>query len=207
MSDFFQILQREQETKKEKEALKQKSDVILEKNKDIEKGSEKTEADLSTDITRSETLDNEKIEEKETPELDEFTQDEPLENDESFPARPTEDKEMTKEDYLELSRQFIEKVEILKKKRQKEREEVLKRGIKNQIWLTLAEAAKFSGVDIKTIRRAVKASPGTEIRYKIQNNKYIIDLRSLIQYMHSSTKLKNKLYQNGLGQYVKGFKN
>lgn len=76
--------------------------------------------------------------------------------------------------------------------------------IPNHIWLTVSEAAKMGGVQTKTIRRAIKSKQ--DLRYKIVQNKYKVELRSLIIFMHSSTKLKNKLYKYGLGQYINKWK-
>lgn len=81
---------------------------------------------------------------------------------------------------------------------------ILKKEIVNPVWLSVSEAAKITGVQAKTIRRALKTK--TALKYKIDKNRYAIDLASLIIFMHNSTKLKNKLYQNGLGQYIKIWK-
>lgn len=72
--------------------------------------------------------------------------------------------------------------------------------VNNPIWLRISEAAKISGVKNKTIRRAIKSGA---LRYKIISNKYYIELRTLILFLHKNIKLKNKLYNNGLGQYIK----
>ena len=72
--------------------------------------------------------------------------------------------------------------------------------IKNHIWLNVSEAAQLAGVQTKTIRRAIKEKK--DLRYKVVHNRYKVELRSLIAFMHSSTKLRNKLYRYGLGQYV-----
>lgn len=74
--------------------------------------------------------------------------------------------------------------------------------VDNPIWLRISEAAKIGGVKNKTIRRGVKSGA---LRYKIVSNKYFIELRTLILFLHKSTKLKNKLYNNGLGQYIKSW--
>jgi hypothetical protein len=71
--------------------------------------------------------------------------------------------------------------------------------IKNPIWLSVSEAAKLGGVKDKTIRRALKADSG--LKFKVINNRYQIDLASLIAYLQRNTKLKNKLMDFGLGQY------
>jgi len=71
--------------------------------------------------------------------------------------------------------------------------------IKNPIWLSVSEAAKLGGVKDKTIRRALKADSG--LKFKVINNRYQIELASLISYLQCNTKLKNKLMDFGLGQY------
>jgi len=72
--------------------------------------------------------------------------------------------------------------------------------INNPLWVSVSEAAKLGGVQTKTIRRAIKSN---NIRYKIIGNRYLVDLSSLIFFLHATTKLKNKLNEFGLGQYVK----
>jgi excisionase family DNA binding protein len=69
----------------------------------------------------------------------------------------------------------------------------------NQIWLSVSEAAKIGGVQTKTIRRAIKA--GT-LKYKIINNRYLIDFKTLVIFLSATTKLKNKFNQCGVGQYA-----
>lgn len=72
--------------------------------------------------------------------------------------------------------------------------------IKNPIWVSVSEAAKLGGVQTKTIRRAIKSN---RIGYKIISNRYLINFSSLIFFLHTKTKLKNKLKEYGLGQYVR----
>ncbi len=79
-------------------------------------------------------------------------------------------------------------------------EKIIKKHIKNNVWLSVSEAANLGGIQTKTIRRAIKEKK--DLKYKIVNNKYRIDLRSLILFMHTTKRLENKFYQNGLGQYV-----
>lgn len=71
------------------------------------------------------------------------------------------------------------------------------------IWVSVSEAAKLGGVQTKTIRRAIQFN---NVKYKIIGNRYSIDLLSLIAFLHTKTKLKNKLSQFGLGQYVDKWK-
>jgi len=76
---------------------------------------------------------------------------------------------------------------------------ILNNEINTPIWLSVSEAAKIGGVQTKTIRRAIQYN---QIKYKIIGNRYSIDLASLIIFLQAKTKLKNKLNQFGLGQYV-----
>lgn len=71
------------------------------------------------------------------------------------------------------------------------------------IWLSVSEAAKLGGVQTKTIRRAIQYN---YVKYKIVNNRYLVDFSALITYLYTKTKLKNKLRQFGLGQYVEKWK-
>lgn len=81
--------------------------------------------------------------------------------------------------------------------------DILGKKIVNPLWLRVSEAAKIGGIQPRTIRRALKAN---KLIYKIIGNRYYIDLKSLILYMHSSKKLLNKLKKNGIGQYVEKWK-
>lgn len=73
----------------------------------------------------------------------------------------------------------------------------------NPLWLSVSEAAKFGGVKTKTIRRAIQ---GGILRYKIVKNRYLIDFSSVIHFLMEKTKLKNKLNQHGIGQYIEKWK-
>jgi hypothetical protein len=68
------------------------------------------------------------------------------------------------------------------------------------IWVSVSEAASLGGVQGKTIRRAIKTD--TNLRFRIIKNRYQIELGSLLLFLHKNTKLKNKLKDFGLGQYV-----
>jgi len=82
-------------------------------------------------------------------------------------------------------------------------EEILKKEIKNPIWLGISEVAKLGGVQDKTIRRAIRAN---DIKYKVIKNRYLVELSSAIIYLHKKTKLKNKLNEFGIGQYIEKWK-
>ncbi|MFA6995093.1 MAG: hypothetical protein WC249_01640 [Patescibacteria group bacterium] len=72
------------------------------------------------------------------------------------------------------------------------------------IWVSVSEAASLGGVQGKTIRRAIKTDPN--LQYKIVKNRYQIDFASLLIFLNKNTKLKNKLRDFGLGQYVAEWK-
>jgi len=71
------------------------------------------------------------------------------------------------------------------------------------VWLSVSEAAKVGGVQTKTVRRAIQYN---QVKFKIIGNRYLIDFYSLLKYLHTKTKLKNKLNQFGMGQYVDKWK-
>ncbi|MEA3450142.1 MAG: hypothetical protein U9Q85_04195 [Patescibacteria group bacterium] len=79
--------------------------------------------------------------------------------------------------------------------------------IKNEVykplWVSISAAAQLGGVSNKTVRRAVSDK---KIRFKIVNNRYLLDLRSFIRYLYANTKLKNKLNEKGIGQYITGWR-
>ena len=87
-----------------------------------------------------------------------------------------------------------------KKDQENEFTPLLVKSIKNPLWLAVSEAAKLGGVQTKTIRRAIKSN---HLRYKVIGNRYLINLESLIDFSYSNRKLKNKLNEYGLGQYIK----
>lgn len=76
---------------------------------------------------------------------------------------------------------------------------ILTKKVFKPIWLSVSESAKLGGVAQKTIRRAITAK---QLKYKIVKDRYLIDLASVITFMTTNTKLKNKLNFNGIGQYV-----
>ncbi len=69
------------------------------------------------------------------------------------------------------------------------------------IFVSVSEAARLTGVNDKTIRRALK-SKNSQLKFKIVYDRYQIDLGSLLTYFFKSAKLTNKLNNQGLGQYV-----
>lgn len=68
------------------------------------------------------------------------------------------------------------------------------------IWMSVSESAKIAGIGTKTVRRAIKKSG--LLKYKIVKNRYQIELGSLLRFVMSKMKLKNKFEQSGIGQYL-----
>lgn len=75
---------------------------------------------------------------------------------------------------------------------------------KKIIWLSVSEAADLGGVQSKTIRRALKENES--LVYKIVKDRYKIEFSSLLKFLNTNTKLRNKLKEYGLGQYVEKWK-
>jgi len=75
--------------------------------------------------------------------------------------------------------------------------------VANTLWLSVSETAKMGGVTTKTIRRAIQEK---KIRYSVNGNRYKIDFMSVVDFLSSNTKLKNKFNQFGVGQYVEEWK-
>lgn len=67
------------------------------------------------------------------------------------------------------------------------------------LWLSVSEAAKIGGVEQKTIRRAIQSE---KVKFKIINDRYLIEFSSMVKYLYSNTKLRNKFLSFGVGQYV-----
>lgn len=107
-----------------------------------------------------------------------------------------------------ISRQAPKDSEIIskkfsKKERKNEIDEykyILIKDTPNPLWVSVSEAAKFGGITTKTVRRAIQQE---KITYKVIKNRYLIDFRSVVLYLHTKTKLKNKLNELGVGQYIK----
>jgi len=76
--------------------------------------------------------------------------------------------------------------------------------VNSPIWVSVSEAAALGGVGGKTIRRAIKTDPN--LLFRIVKNRYQIEFGSLLTFLHKNTKLKNKLSDFGLGQYVGDWK-
>ena len=76
---------------------------------------------------------------------------------------------------------------------------VLSKDVAYPLWLSVSEAAKLGGVTTKTIRRAIQAK---SLKFRIFQNRYQIDLKSVINYLFTNKKLENKLKTQGIGQYI-----
>ena len=75
--------------------------------------------------------------------------------------------------------------------------------MENPIRVSVSEAARLFGVDQKTIRRALIKQ---EVKYIVVQGRYKINFGSLLDWSQARTKVKNKLAQAGLGQYVDKWK-
>ncbi|MDD5110388.1 MAG: helix-turn-helix domain-containing protein [Patescibacteria group bacterium] len=71
------------------------------------------------------------------------------------------------------------------------------------IRLSVSEAAKFFGLEQRTIRRALKNS---EISYVIVRGRYRISFKSLLSWSQGKSTVKNKLATKGIGRYVEKWK-
>ena len=69
----------------------------------------------------------------------------------------------------------------------------------DDIRVSISEAARLFGVSVKTIRQAIK---NQEIVYIIVNGRYKINFKSLVLWSQLSTRRRNLLAQQGIGQYV-----
>ena len=103
---------------------------------------------------------------------------------------------------------YPDKISSLPKKRKKYKKKakkketpaaILTKQVKNPLWISISMAGQLGGINNKTIRRAIQAK---KIRYKITGNRYYVDFISIFRYLHKSAKLRNKLREYGLGQYV-----
>jgi excisionase family DNA binding protein len=103
-------------------------------------------------------------------------------------------------DLDEVIEQISNEEEIKKAKGKNHSSPLLLKKIKNPLWMSVSEAAKVGGVQTKTIRRAIKSS---QISYKVIGNRYLVNLDSLVHFLYTKTKLKNKLKEFGIGQYIK----
>lgn len=75
--------------------------------------------------------------------------------------------------------------------------------INSPLWFSVSETAKLGGVTTKTIRRAISSKLLT---YKVVKNRYLIDWQTMLIFLFSNKKLRNKLDQKGIGQYIEKWK-
>ncbi|MFA4937104.1 MAG: excisionase family DNA-binding protein [Patescibacteria group bacterium] len=73
----------------------------------------------------------------------------------------------------------------------------------NLIRLSISQAASLFGVSTKTIRQAIKNS---EITYIIARGRYKLNFESLLNWSQKSTRRRNQLTNQGMGQYVDKWK-
>lgn len=71
------------------------------------------------------------------------------------------------------------------------------------IRLTVSEAAKLFGVSPRTIRRAIADK---EINYIVVQGRYKLNFESLLKWSQRTTTVRNKLANNGIGQFVEHWK-
>lgn len=71
------------------------------------------------------------------------------------------------------------------------------------IRLSVAEAAKFFGIQTGTIRRAIKEG---KLNYVVIKGRYKINFEGLLKWSQSSPKISNKFASRGMGQYVDKWK-
>jgi excisionase family DNA binding protein len=69
--------------------------------------------------------------------------------------------------------------------------------------VTISQAANLLGVNEKTIRRAIRDG---EVIYIVVRGVYKINFESLLRWSQSRPKLKNKLENEGIGQFVDHWK-
>ena len=96
---------------------------------------------------------------------------------------------------------LVKKKQHSKKKKEDEKILVITK-IANPIFVSVSEAARLGGVNSRTIRRAIQDE---KITYKIVKDRYQLDFKSTLHYLYSNRKLRNKLLQNGIGQYIENW--
>lgn len=71
--------------------------------------------------------------------------------------------------------------------------------IENIVRLSVSEAAKLFGVSTRTIRRAIANS---EVSYIVVQGRYKINFESLLKWSQSSSTVRKKRDNAGIGQFV-----
>ncbi|MFA4818481.1 MAG: excisionase family DNA-binding protein [Patescibacteria group bacterium] len=67
------------------------------------------------------------------------------------------------------------------------------------IRISISEAGRLFGVSAKTIRQAIKLG---QINYVVVRGRYKLNFESVLEWSQLSTRRRNILAQQGLGQYV-----
>ena len=75
--------------------------------------------------------------------------------------------------------------------------------MENIIRLSVSEAAKLFGVSSRTIRRAIAEK---QISYIVVQGRYKINVESLLKWSQSSSTVRHKRDQAGIGQFVDKWK-
>ncbi len=75
--------------------------------------------------------------------------------------------------------------------------------LNNLIRLSVSEAAKLFGVSTRTVRRAISAG---DVSYIVVQGRYKINFESLLKWSQSSTTVRNKRDNAGIGQFVEQWK-
>lgn len=73
----------------------------------------------------------------------------------------------------------------------------------NVVRVSVSEAGRLFGVEPKTIRRAIKAQA---LKYIVVQGRYKINFSSLLEWSQGRATTKNKLADQGIGQYVDKWK-
>ena len=71
------------------------------------------------------------------------------------------------------------------------------------IRLSISEAARLFGINPQTIRRAIRDE---EITYVVVLGRYQLNFESVLKWSQNNNKLKNKMAQKGIGQFVDRWK-
>ncbi len=69
--------------------------------------------------------------------------------------------------------------------------------------VSVSEASRLFGVSDKTIRKALAAN---ELNYIIVRGRYKINFESLVSWSQKSTRRKNQLDKDGIGQFINDWK-
>lgn len=69
----------------------------------------------------------------------------------------------------------------------------------NMIRVSVSEAARLFGVSTRTIRRAITLG---EVTYVVVRGRYKLNFESLVRWSQERPKVRNKLANEGIGQFV-----